>query len=152
VTNLLQFLLTGILVGGVYALIALGLVLIYKSSRVFNFAQGDLVMLGGFITWTLLAQFGLPLWASLPVALALAWVVGLLVERLALRPLIGQPILAVSPQIGRLFPILAANILAALGPMLFGLVIILFLIFEPRGLAHRWELFKASYRLHPFAH
>ncbi|MEW6232465.1 MAG: branched-chain amino acid ABC transporter permease [Chloroflexota bacterium] len=93
-TNLLQFLLTGILVGGVYALIALGLVLIYKSSRVFNFAQGDLVMLGGFVTWTLVARLGLPLWASLPVALALAWVAGLLVERLALRPLIGQPILA----------------------------------------------------------
>ncbi len=66
--------------------------------------------------------------------------------------LLSELVMTVSPQIGRLFPFLAANILAALGPMLFGLVIILFLIFEPRGLAHRWEVFKASYRLHPFAH
>lgn len=66
--------------------------------------------------------------------------------------LLSELVMTISPQLGRLFPALAANILAALGPMFFGLVIILFLIFEPRGLAHRWEIFKASYRLHPFAY
>ncbi len=93
-TTFIQYLSTGLLIGGIYALIALGLVLIYKSSGVFNFAQGDLVMLGGFVMWTLLTEFGLPLWVALPIGLAVAWVAGLLVERLALRPLIGQPILS----------------------------------------------------------
>ena len=44
------------------------------------------------------------------------------------------------------------NALAALGPMLFGLSLLLFLIFEPRGLAHRWEIVKAAWRLWPFSH
>lgn len=51
-----------------------------------------------------------------------------------------------------IFPAWAAFLQAALGPLVYGLVIILFLIFEPRGLAHRWEIFKASYRLRPFAY
>lgn len=57
-----------------------------------------------------------------------------------------------APQIGRLFPFLEANVQAALGPIMFGLVLMLFLIFEPRGLAHRWETFKATYRLWPFSY
>jgi len=57
-----------------------------------------------------------------------------------------------APVIGSLLPAVEAGILAALGPMLFGLALILFLIFEPRGLAHRWELTKAAWRLRPFAH
>jgi len=93
-TTFLQYLSTGILVGGIYALIALGLVLIYKSSSVFNFAQGDLVMLGAFIMWSLLQEMGLPMLVALPLALAAAWLTGIIIERLALRPLIGQPILS----------------------------------------------------------
>lgn len=93
-TTFLQFLTTGILVGGIYALIALGLVLIYKSSSIFNFAQGDLVMLGAFVMWSLLREMGMPVLVALPLALAVAWLTGVIIERLALRPLIGQPILS----------------------------------------------------------
>jgi branched-chain amino acid transport system permease protein len=57
-----------------------------------------------------------------------------------------------SPFLGRLFPQLEAGLLAALGPMLFGTALMFFLVFEPRGLAHRWELLKAAWRLRPFAH
>ncbi len=89
-----QFFVTGILTGGVYALVALGLVLIYKSSRVFNFAQGSLLMFGAFLCWQFLVPFGWPLWASLAASVVLIVLLGLLIERLALRPLIGQPILA----------------------------------------------------------
>jgi len=89
-----QFFVTGILTGGVYALIALGLVLIYKSSRVFNFAQGALLMFGAFVCWQFLVPLGWPLWLSLIAASAVAVLTGLLIERLALRPLIGQPLLA----------------------------------------------------------
>ena len=90
----LQFLVNGFMVGGVYALIALGIVLIYKSTRVFNFAVGELVVLGGFACWSLLSWCHLPVYASIPLAMVIAIGSGFLVERLALRPLIGQPILA----------------------------------------------------------
>jgi branched-chain amino acid transport system permease protein len=66
--------------------------------------------------------------------------------------LLRELVIVISPWIGTLVPALEANVLAALGPMLFGLVIMLFLIFEPRGLAHRWEIFKAAWRLRPFAY
>ena len=56
------------------------------------------------------------------------------------------------PQITEVFPSVGAEISTALGLVVFGLAIVLFLILEPRGLAHRWELFKVSYRLWPFAH
>ncbi len=66
--------------------------------------------------------------------------------------LLNEASILAAPIIGTLLPSLEASILAALGPMLFGLALMLFLIFEPRGLAHRWELTKAAWRLRPFAH
>lgn len=89
-----QFFVTGLLQGGVYALVALGLVLIYKSSSVFNFAQGHLLTIGAFVSWWLIVEAGLPVWAGLALALGAAVALGWLIERLALRPLIGQPILS----------------------------------------------------------
>jgi len=93
---------TGILNGGVIALIALGVVLIYKSSEVFNFAQGHMVMLGAFIVWWFAGAdergtelFNLPLWASILAAFVVAILIGLLIERLALRPMTGQPLLSI---------------------------------------------------------
>ena len=89
-----QFLATGLLTGGVYSLIALGIVLIYKSSRVFNFAQGHMLMVGAFVTWWFTEELGWNVWLAFAAALAVAVIMGLLIERLALRALIGQPILA----------------------------------------------------------
>lgn len=89
-----QFLVTGLLTGGIYSLVALGLVLIYKSSQIFNFAQGHLLMFSAFITWGLMVQMGWPMWVALLGGVVAAVLLGLLIERLALRPLIGQPILA----------------------------------------------------------
>lgn len=89
-----QFFVTGLLTGGVYALVALGLVLIYKSSRIFNFAQGHLMMVGAFITWWFVENLGFDVWIAFGAAIAVTALLGLGVERVALRPLIGQPILA----------------------------------------------------------
>jgi len=89
-----QFFATGLLTGGVYALVALGLVLIYKSSRIFNFAQGHLMMVGAFITWWFIENLGWDVWVAFGAAIAVAALLGLSIERVALRPLIGQPILA----------------------------------------------------------
>jgi len=83
------------LTGGIYALVAVSIVLIYKATRIFNFAVGELLALGGYFCYSLVVWFHLPLWVSLPGALILAVFVGALVERLVLRPLLSQPLLAI---------------------------------------------------------
>lgn len=90
-----SYLIPGIMTGAVYALIALGFVLIYKCSGVLNLAQGELVVIGAYAFYAFGAQIGLPLWAALLSTLLAAAIMGLLVERFAIRPLIGQPILSI---------------------------------------------------------
>src|SRR5512138_3222998 len=92
--ELLQFTITGISVGMVYALIALGFALIWKSSSVANLALGQLVLLLSWFTYSMLVEASLPVWAAFPVVLIFALVLGWAIERFALRPLIGQPILS----------------------------------------------------------
>ncbi|MCJ7426520.1 MAG: branched-chain amino acid ABC transporter permease [Dehalococcoidales bacterium] len=94
-TFFLQLIVSGFSLGMVYALIAIGFVIILKCSKAFNIAQGHFVMIGGYLGFTFLVTFHLPVWASLLAAIAVAIVMGLLIERLTLRPLIGQPVLAV---------------------------------------------------------
>lgn len=91
----LQFLTTGLLTGGIYALMAVSIVLVYKSTRIFNFAVGELMALGGFICYSFVVWFHFPLWLALIGALCMAVLVGFLVERLVFRPLLGQPILTI---------------------------------------------------------
>lgn len=91
----LQLVVTGFALGMVYALIAIGFVIILKCSDAFNIAQGHFVMIGGYLGFTFLVTFGLPIWASLLLAVLVAIVMGLSIERLTLRPLVGQPVLAV---------------------------------------------------------
>jgi len=91
----LQLLLTGVAVGCIYALAALGFVLVYKSSRVINFAHGELIAIGAFAVFGLTVWAGLSIWLSLPLALVLAFFLGRGVERLFLRPMIGEPVISV---------------------------------------------------------
>jgi branched-chain amino acid transport system permease protein len=94
-TFFLQLVITGFALGMVYALIAIGFVIVLKCSEAFNIAQGHFVMMGGYLGYTFLITFGLPIWASLLLAIVAAIIMGLLIERLTLRPLVGQPVLAV---------------------------------------------------------
>ena len=94
-TQFLNLAVQGLLVGGIYSLFALGFVLIYKSSRVLNFAQGEFLLLGAFVVWSLTVQLGAPLPLAILLSFGVALALGLGVERLMLRPLIGQPILGV---------------------------------------------------------
>jgi branched-chain amino acid transport system permease protein len=87
-----QYFVSGIFQGSVYALIAVGMVVIFKATRVFNFAQGHLLMVGVLLTYVFIGKFGI--WISIPLALACAIVLGYLIERLTLRPLIGQSIIS----------------------------------------------------------
>lgn len=87
----LQLVASGIAQGCIYGLIALGFVLIYKATETINFAQGDLMMLGGFLGLTGTTAMGLPFWAAFFAALVVMLFFGMTLERAVLRPLLGQP-------------------------------------------------------------
>jgi branched-chain amino acid transport system permease protein len=91
---LLQAIVSGILAGGSYALVAMGIVIIYRSSGIFNFAHGAVILVGALIFWTFITLTALPLWACIIVTLVAVTVIGLALEYLAMRPLLGQPILS----------------------------------------------------------
>lgn len=91
----LQLILTGVMVGSIYSLVALGFVLIYKSSGIINVAQGQMLMVGAYVAWSLMVGLHLPVPVALLLTIVIAMLIGVLIERLALRPLIGQPILAI---------------------------------------------------------
>jgi len=90
----LQMLVTGIVVGSVYALVALGFVLIYKSSDAINFAQGEFLLVGTYVCLTLVASYNIPFIAAILITLAFSAVLGLVVERIVLRPFIGKPVIS----------------------------------------------------------
>ncbi len=92
--DFLQFVITGVTVGMVYALIALGFVLIWKSSGVANLALGQLVLIFSWFSYAMLVQAGLPLWLGFALVILFALALGWIVERFILRPLIAQPILS----------------------------------------------------------
>ncbi|BAT61379.1 high-affinity branched-chain amino acid transport system permease protein LivH [Variibacter gotjawalensis] len=93
--DFIQQLVGGIALGCVYGLIALGFVLIYKTTEVVNFAQGDLMMLGGFAAYTFIVMFGLNYWLGFLLAVCIMAVFGALVERLVIRPILGYPQFAI---------------------------------------------------------
>ncbi len=90
----LQFTITGLSVGMVYALIALGFVLVWKASSVANLALGQIVLISSWFTYSMLDQAGLPPYIGLPIVVIFALFLGWVIERFALRPLIAQPILS----------------------------------------------------------
>ncbi len=91
----LQLVINGLVVGSIYSLVALGFVIIYKATKVVNFAQGELVMAGAYVCFSLTVQFQVPFLAAFVMTLAFSVVLGLAVERLVLRPLIGEPVISV---------------------------------------------------------
>lgn len=91
----LQLVVSGIVTGGIYALIAMGFVVIYKATRVINFATGELMMLGAFFAYTAMEVGRAPFFVALIVACVGAAALGALVERIVLRPLLGQRAISV---------------------------------------------------------
>jgi len=92
---LLQLIVTGLAWGSVYALIALGFVLIFKATDIFNFAQPELMMLGAYLSFTLITALKLPFLPAFLVTLVLMTVISSLLEMMVIRPLVGEPVLAV---------------------------------------------------------
>jgi branched-chain amino acid transport system permease protein len=99
--HLLQLVVSGVVTGGIYALAAMGFVVVYKATHVINFATGELMMLGAFFAWTAMTALQAPFVAALAVAVVAAAVLGTATERLVLRPLLGQrPISVIMVTIG----------------------------------------------------
>ncbi len=91
----IEYSLVGIASGGIYALMALGFVLVFKGTGVFNFAQGELMMVGAYVYLAATQLAGAPWWLGLGAATIASFLIGATVERLVLRPLAGQPTLAI---------------------------------------------------------
>ncbi len=91
----IQLIVTGLVLGSVYAMVALGFVLIYKSSSVINFAQGELVLIGAYMALWLTVSLHIPFLLSFIITLIFAVFLGFAIEKLFLRPMIGEPILSV---------------------------------------------------------
>ena len=90
-----QIVVSGVVVGSIYALAALGLVLVYKSSRVANFAHGQIIAAGAFITYFLTVTVGMPIFFSFLASMIITFFLAMSVERIFLRRLIGEPIISV---------------------------------------------------------
>ncbi|MDZ7760221.1 MAG: branched-chain amino acid ABC transporter permease [Desulfovermiculus sp.] len=91
----LQLVVSGIVVGSIYALAAIGFVLIYKSSRVLNLAHGQFIALGAYITYSLTVFVGIPIYFSFVLSMVITYFLAMSVERIFLRRLIGEPIISV---------------------------------------------------------
>jgi branched-chain amino acid transport system permease protein len=93
-TSLLSHIVTGALTGLLFALISMGFIIIYRAGRVFNLAQGEVLVVGAFLVWTFAMYLGLPIWLALLLGLLASFVLGLVIERVILRPLVGEELFA----------------------------------------------------------
>ncbi|MCM2251901.1 MAG: branched-chain amino acid ABC transporter permease [Ramlibacter sp.] len=107
---LFEISLTGIASGGLYALAALAFVIVYKATKVVNIAIGEVLMMGAYLFFTFGATMALPLWAAVPAAVLGTGLVGAIIERTMMRPLLGEP------------PISAFMVTVGLASVLMGLV------------------------------
>ena len=90
-----QILISGLTLGSLYGLVAMGFTLVFKATEVFNFAHGMLVVCGAYIAYTLVAQLHLPFWMSILGLLLASALLGVLVHAIIIRPLSGRPMLPV---------------------------------------------------------
>jgi branched-chain amino acid transport system permease protein len=107
---LFEICLTGIASGGLYALAALAFVMVYKATRVVNIAIGEMLMVGAYLFFTFAAMLALPVWLAILAAVLGCGLMGALIERAIIRPLLGEP------------PISAFMVTVGLGSVLVGLV------------------------------
>ena len=91
----LQLVINGLVVGSIYALVAMGFVIIYKSTSILNFAQGEFLMLGAYVCLAIFTTYGVPFVAAFVLTLGFSVVLGVLMERVILRPMIGEPVISV---------------------------------------------------------
>ena len=87
----LSYLISGLSLGSVYAIIALGYTMVYGIAKMLNFAHGDVIMVGGYISYTVVNRLGVPGWLSVIIAMVVCTVLGVVIEGLAYKPLRAAP-------------------------------------------------------------
>jgi branched-chain amino acid transport system permease protein len=92
---LIQLLVNGLVVGTLYGVVAMSFVLIYKATQVVNFAQGELILIGAWVCWWLLTKYQIPFWLGMPITLVFMFMLGIAIQMVILRPMIGEPIISV---------------------------------------------------------
>ncbi len=92
---LVQLIVNGLIIGTLYGVVAMCFVLIYKSTQIVNFAQGEFLLIGAWVCWWMLTYWQLPFWIGFPITLAFMMVFGVLLQVIVLRPMIGEPIISV---------------------------------------------------------
>jgi len=90
-----QLLVNGAIIGTLYGVVAMCFVLIYKSTQVVNFAQGEFLLIGAWVCWALLVKFNLPFWIGFPITLVFMMLFGIVLQVVVLRPMIGEPVISV---------------------------------------------------------
>ena len=91
----LQLVISGLVLGSIYALVALGFAIIFKSTSVVNFAQGELMMFGAYFCFSMVVQYKVPWFWAFLITILFSIVLALVVERLILRPMIGEPVISI---------------------------------------------------------
>jgi len=127
-------LVNGLSIGFLYGLAAMGFVMIFKSSSVLNFAHGELMALGAFIFLAMISWAGLPVYLAFPLALVGCFVLGIAIERIFLRPLIGEPLIYVI-----MLTVGLASIFKGIMLFIWGGNLYTFPDFLPAGLAIHWK-------------
>lgn len=94
-SSLLSLIVNGVVVGSVYSMVALGFVVIYKTTRVINFAQGELLLVGAYVCFALTVSYQLPFWVSFLMTGVFCGTLGYIIERVVLRRVVGDPIVSV---------------------------------------------------------
>ncbi len=92
---LTQLIVNGLIVGTLYGVVAMCFVLIYKSTQIVNFAQGEFLLIGAWTCWALLVKFELPFYVGFPITLVFMVLFGIVLQMVVLRPMIGEPIISV---------------------------------------------------------
>lgn len=128
-----QLLLNGLAVGFIYAIAALGFVMIYKSTSVLNFAHGELLAMGAFIFLTLVTWARLPIFLAFILTLTGSFALGFIIERLFLRPLVGEAFIQVI-----MLTVGLASMFKGLMLFLFGGNLFNYPVFLPEGLSLTW--------------
>jgi branched-chain amino acid transport system permease protein len=116
VVTLLTSMVTGVAIGSTYALLAVGFVIIYRATEVVNFAQPALLLLGTYFTSIIVVSGGLPFAVAVPLAMLIVATIAAVTERVALRPLVGQPVFSAAMVTVGVFVVLLMVISRLLGP------------------------------------
>lgn len=94
-SSFFSYLIAGISLGGIYALIALGYTMVYGIAKMLNFAHGDVIMIGGYVAFTAISTWGKPVWIAVPCAIIACIILGVVIEKVAYKPLRSATPLAV---------------------------------------------------------